>query len=65
MKITLTKRAEQQFISIKEYIRHNFGEIVAEVFEQKTVDFLQLLKSFPKMGSLEVPNRQIRAFLLT
>ncbi|MVN20974.1 type II toxin-antitoxin system RelE/ParE family toxin [Mucilaginibacter arboris] len=65
MKIILTKRAEQNFISIKEYIQQNFGEIVAEVFEQKITDFLHLLKTYPQIGSVEVKSKQIRAFRLT
>lgn len=65
MKITLTKRAERNFISIKEYIRQDFGKIVAEVFEQKISDLLHLLKTFPEMGSIEIKSKQIRAFQLT
>ncbi len=65
MRIVLTKRAERNFISIKTYINDDFGKISAETFERKIVGFLQLLKLFPKIGSVQVKGKQIRAFQLT
>jgi len=65
MKVFLTKRAANKFRSIKEYIAEEWGELVADAFEQKTIDFLDLLESFPQMGSLEVSAKQIRGFQLT
>lgn len=65
MRIFLTKRAEKSFNSIKEYIIKGWGEPVAESFEQKTIDFLDLLKDFPEIGIVEVKEKQIRAFQLT
>lgn len=65
MKVFLTKRATQRFYSIKDHIAEEWGERVANAFEQKTSDFLDLLESFPEMGSVEVPIKQIRGFQLT
>lgn len=65
MKVFLTKRAANRFLSIKEYIAEEWGELVADAFEQKAIDFLDLLESFPEMGSVEVPTKQIRGFQLT
>jgi plasmid stabilization system protein ParE len=65
MNILLTKRAEQKYLSIKQYIIDEFGENVAQAFEQKTIDLLLLLKSFPTMGSLEFPEKDIYGFQLT
>ena len=65
MRIFLTKRAEKNYHSIKDYIIHKWGERVSEAFEQKTVDFLELLGDFPEIGVIEVPDKQIRAFQLT
>lgn len=65
MKISLTKRAERNFNSIKRYIAKEWGERVAEVFEQKTVDFFDLLIDFPEIGTVEVSEKQIRGFQLT
>lgn len=49
MKISLTKRAEKNYRSIKEYIANEWGEPVSDAFEQKTVDFLDLLEDFPEL----------------
>ena len=65
MKIYLTKRAEMNFRSIKEYITSEWGERVAEVFEQKAIDFLDILEEFPDIGVVEVIEKQIHGFQLT
>jgi Plasmid stabilization system protein len=65
MRVLVTKQAEKTYRSIKAYIIEEWGEKVAEAFEQKTVDFLNLLSKFPEMGTLEVPEKQIRGFLLS
>lgn len=65
MEIFLTKRAEKNYVSIKEYITRKWGERISQVFEQKTVDFLDLLEIFPEMGTVEVVEKQIRGFQLT
>jgi len=65
MKIFLTKRAEKNYHSIKNYIMNEWGKIVADAFEQKTVDFLDLLEDFPDIGETQVTEKQIRGFQLT
>jgi len=65
MRISLTKRAEKNYRSIKDYITKEWGERVAEAFEQKTVDFLDILEDFPEMGVVDVIEKQIRGFQLT
>ena len=65
MKVFLTKRAEKSYLTIKQYIVHEWGERVAEVFEQRLIDFLDLLENFPEMGVVGVPEKQIRGFQLT
>lgn len=65
MRIFLTRRAEKNFRSIKEYITNKWGDKVAEAFEQKTIDFLDLLGDFPEIGVVEVIEKQIRGFQLT
>ena len=65
MKIFLTKRAEKNYRSIKEYIRNEWGEKIAGAFEQKTIAFLDLLEDFPEIGAVEVVEKQIRGFQLT
>ena len=65
MKISFTKRAENNFREIKQYIFSEWGELVANAFEQKFIDLLDLLERFPEMGFAEVPEKQIRGFLLS
>ena len=65
MKILLTKRAERDFCLIKDYIDKEWGSKVAEAFEKKTIDFLDLLKGFPEIGVLEVYDKKIYGFQLT
>lgn len=65
MRIFLTKRATSSYSSIREYISNRFGETVARAFEQKVVDFLDLLENFPEIGSMEVPEKQIQGFQIT
>ena len=65
MKISFTKRTEKNYSLIKENIRAEWGNKLEEAFEQKTKDFLDLLKNFPQIGSIEVRDKQIRGILLT
>ncbi len=65
MIVFLTKRAEKNFQTINNYISKEWGLKVAEAFEQKIIDFLELLKEFPKLGSIEVPDKLIFGFQLT
>jgi plasmid stabilization system protein ParE len=64
MKLFITKKAERNYNKIKEYITDEFGDRVAEAFEQKTVDFFDLLVEYPEMGSLEFIDKNIRGFQL-
>ena len=65
MTISLTKRAERNYKSIKDHILLEWGEKVAAAFEEKTIDFLDLLEDFPEIGPVEVKNKQVRGFQLT
>jgi len=54
MKIFLTKGADKNFHSIKDRIFVKYGGKVAEAFELKTINFLDILENFPELGSVEV-----------
>ncbi len=60
MKISLTRRAEKNYRSIIDYLQASWGDSVVRAFEQKTIDFLDLLEDFPEMGSVEVAKKGIR-----
>lgn len=62
MEIFFTKRASRNYKSIKKYISGEFGSLVAEVFKNKLIDFIELLKNFPELGSMEVAEKGIRGF---
>lgn len=65
MRISFTRRAQKNYNSIKKYLSEEWGEATEIAFEQKTIDFLDLLKEFPEMGSIELPDKKIRGFQLT
>ena len=63
MKVFLTRRAEQNYISIRDYIMQEWGESTASSFVKKADDTFHLLESFPEMGPIE--NKDIRGFQLS
>ncbi|HYG01277.1 MAG TPA: type II toxin-antitoxin system RelE/ParE family toxin [Chryseosolibacter sp.] len=65
MTITLTKRAVNTLQSIRAHIHNTWGEKAAVVFEEKTFHFFDLLEEFPEIGTVEMPDKQIRGFQLT
>ena len=52
MKVYLTRRAELNYNSIKNYIALEWGEKTAEEFSQKTDKLFQLLEDYPEMGPI-------------
>lgn len=65
MKIFLTKLAERNYREIKNYILKEWGKRIADAFEDKTNDFLDILEKFPELGTIEVVQKQIRGFQFT
>lgn len=63
MKVFLTRRAERNYNSIKEYITQEFGEKTSETFTKKADEIFILLETFPKIGPVET--KDIRGFLLS
>src|SRR5688572_28128464 len=59
-----SKRAEQNFERIIEYLDLEWGNQVTSAFVKKVHDFLDILCEFPELGSLEHPKRNIRGFLI-
>lgn len=62
MKIRVTKRANQDFLSIQDYLLTNWGSISVLKFKDQVNDFLDILEIFPEIGTLEVPEKKIRGF---
>ncbi len=65
MKLVWTKTAQNDLYRILEYLEKEFGEVSKKSFELITKDFTIILKEFPEMGTLEVPQKSLRGFQLT
>jgi plasmid stabilization system protein ParE len=65
MIIKVSKRAEKSFRAIRTFIEWKWGVSVANAFEQKIIDFLDLLELFPEIGTLEITTKRIYGFQLT
>jgi plasmid stabilization system protein ParE len=65
MKAFFTKRANKSFSNIKDYLIEEWSESVALAFEQRTIDFLDLIERFPEMGVVEIAQKNLRSYLLT
>ncbi|NBP70045.1 MAG: type II toxin-antitoxin system RelE/ParE family toxin [Cytophagia bacterium] len=65
MIIKVSKRAEKSFRSIKDFIKWRWGELAADMFEQKVIDFLDILETFPQIGTLESAEKNLYGFQLT
>jgi plasmid stabilization system protein ParE len=63
LKVVLSKRADKDFNDIINYIKKDFGSKAATDFKTLIFKFLDLIKEFPEIGSLEVPKKGIRAFV--
>ena len=62
MKILVSKRANEDFSRILEYLEYRWGASSVEKFKSITNDFFDILESFPEIGSLELPAKSIRGF---
>ncbi|WP_181303954.1 type II toxin-antitoxin system RelE/ParE family toxin [Rufibacter sp. XAAS-G3-1] len=58
------KRASRQLAELQSYLHEEFGENAARTFTIRIFNFLELLVKYPKIGSLENPEKDIRGFLL-
>jgi len=63
MNVFLTRQAEQNYDSIREYMRKEWGQSVAESFEEKVDYLFKLLTVFPQMGQVE--KNDIRGFQIS
>lgn len=64
LEIKWTKRADQQFDKIIEYLLHEWGDRVASSFIKGVYDFLDLLSEHPRIGSIENIEKEIRGFTI-
>jgi plasmid stabilization system protein ParE len=64
LEIFWSKRADNKFDKILEYINSEWGERVTSAFVKKVYDFLDILVEFPEIGTLENTKRNIRGFVI-
>lgn len=64
LEIVWTKRADQKFDKILDYLNSEFGQRVTSAFVKKVYDFLDILSEFPEIGTIEHKAKQIRGFTL-
>jgi plasmid stabilization system protein ParE len=64
LKIEWSKRADNSFDRIIDFLQAEWGDQVVKAFVKKTYDFLEILVEFPEIGSIQVKERNIRGFTL-
>jgi|SRR5579872_7077556 len=62
--VAFTKRAEKDFETISSYIENKFGSLASIRFRNLVFEFSTILQVFPEIGSLEVPDKNIRGSVL-
>ena len=65
MNLYWMKKSKSRFLEIDKYITSEFGKTSSIRFKNRIFKFLELLSKFPKMGSLEVPEKNIYGFQVT
>jgi len=63
-KIIWTPKANAKFISICEYIEHEWSERIARNFASNVYRMLDLLEIFPEIGSIEKKEKNIRGLVI-
>ena len=64
-KIIWTKRANNQFGKIIDYLEDEWGPSVVQNFVRKTFDIIEVISDQPHLGTMENSEKNIRGFLLT
>lgn len=59
MKILVTKRANRDFLTILDYLKHKWDPASVENLKSITNDFFDILESFSEIGSIEPTGKRI------
>ena len=62
--IEWSKRTDNSFDQIINFLNTEWGDQVVKAFVKKTYDFLEILAEFPEIGALQVKESGIRGFTL-
>jgi plasmid stabilization system protein ParE len=64
-RIVWTKRASIKFNRVIQYLETKWGNAVTENFVKQTYSIIDLLAEQPALGTIEIQEKEIRAFLIT
>lgn len=64
-RVVWTKRANAKFNTVIQYLETKWGNSVTENFVKQTYNIIDLLAEQPALGTIEIPEKEIRAFLIT
>jgi plasmid stabilization system protein ParE len=64
LNVVFSSRAERDFEDIITYIKGEFGSKASLDFKSLVFHFTDLVKAFPEIGSLELPEKNIRGFVV-
>lgn len=64
LEIFWSKKADNKFDKILDYLSAKWGERVTSAFVKKVYDFLDVLVEFPEIGTLENVEQNIRGFII-
>ena len=62
MKISITKRANRDFLKIQDYLITNWGDSSVVKFKNQVSEFFDILEIFPEIGTMEVTEKNVRGF---
>ncbi|MGF7082356.1 type II toxin-antitoxin system RelE/ParE family toxin [Mucilaginibacter sp. UYCu711] len=63
--IVWNRRASNSFNTVINYLQQEWGDNVTRNFVIRTYEIIELLAINPEMGTVELPEKQIRAFVIT
>ena len=62
--VIFSKRADHDFENILYYIENEFGTQSAIRFKDLVIEFVALLQNFHEIGNIELPDKNIRSFVI-
>ncbi len=64
LEVFWTKKADTKFVKILDYLQEEWGDRVTRSFVKSVYDFLEILKKFPEIGTIENRDKNIRGFTI-
>ena len=64
LKVVWTKTAKKNYLKILSYIEHNFGSTSGQKYHERVEELIDLLKTFPEMGTKQTGKNHLRGIIL-